>query len=190
MRPQQIVSVEPRVLRRGWSTIPALARTISDLIDRHGWNEAVLCERVAGALERVIDDLDWLPGALRHPARNSYRRELLHEAADGRFSIGCFIWGPGQQTPIHDHRSWGVMGVAIGAVQSVSFYPVQSGMLVPGPVEEVVAGQCAWVHPEGGDIHRVGAGEDEPAVSIHVYGSRFNRVCRNRYHADGTVLTR
>jgi predicted metal-dependent enzyme (double-stranded beta helix superfamily) len=167
-----------------------LTRGISDLIDRHGWNEAALCERVAGALEAAIDEPDWLPHVLRRPALNSYRRELLYEAADGRFSIGCFIWGPGQYTAIHDHRSWGVMGVVIGAVQSVSFYPVQSGMLVPGPVEEVSAGHCAWVHPEGGDIHRVGIGDAAMAVSIHVYGSRFDRVCRNRYRADGTVQSR
>jgi len=176
-------------LRRSWTPIPLLARRISSLIAAHRRDEPALCAGVAGALAEIVDVPDWLPRDFRRPAPNSYRRELLHEAEDGSFSIGCFVWGPGQQTPIHDHRCWGVMGVAFGAVESVSFYPVQSGMLVPGPAEIVPAGFCAWVHPEGGDIHRVGAAGAETSISIHVYGTRFAKVCRNRYLPDGAILS-
>jgi len=177
-------------LRRAWTPIPALARRISGIVAAHRWDEAALCAGVAGALSEIVEVPDWLPRDLRRPAPNTYRRELLHEAEDGSFSIGCFVWGPGQQTPIHDHRCWGVMGVAVGAIQSVSFYPLQSGALVPGPAEETPYGNCVWIHPEGGDIHRVGAAGAETAVSIHVYGTRFSRVCRNRYMPDGTVQPR
>jgi predicted metal-dependent enzyme (double-stranded beta helix superfamily) len=171
------------------SPIPALARRISAIVAAHGQDEAAICVWVSKALAEVVLNPDWIPYALRRPSAAGYRRELLHEAEDGSFSIGCFIWGPYQQTPIHDHRCWGVMGVAFGAVESVSFYPVQSGMLVPGPAEIVPAGFCAWVHPEGGDIHRVGAAGAETSISIHVYGTRFAKVCRNRYLPDGAILS-
>ena len=81
------------------------------------------------------------------------------------------------------------MGVAVGTVEQVTFYPAQSGMLFPGPVETLGAGCCCWIDPYGGDIHRVGASGGKTAISIHVYGTRFDRVCRNRYRADGTVIS-
>jgi predicted metal-dependent enzyme (double-stranded beta helix superfamily) len=167
-----------------------LAHEISLCVTDHGWNEAILCAQVARALADSVEEVDLLPRDLLRPAANTYRRELLYEAPDGSFSIGCFVWDTGQQTPIHDHRCWCVMGVVRGAVQSVSYFPVASGALVPGAVDVTAAGCCDWIHPEGGDIHRVGAAGNEMAVSLHVYGARFGRVCRNRYRLDGTVENR
>lgn len=190
MQPYQIAPVVPAGRRGDRSTITALARGITDCVTDHGSNEAILCARVARILAEAVDDSGWLPRDLMRPAAASYRRELLYEAPDGSFSVGCFVWGIGQQTPIHDHRCWGVIGVAVGAIQSVSYFPTASGALVPGAVDVTSAGGCAWVHPEGGDIHRVGGSGDETAVSIHVYGARFARVCRNRYRLDGTVESR
>lgn len=184
------LTVGAAALRGNSTPIPALANRISRLVAAYRWSEDALCANVADALAEIVDMPDWLPPDLRRPAPDTYRRELLHEQEDGSFSIGCFVWGPGQQTPIHDHRCWCVTGVAIGAIQSVSFYPLPSGALVPGVVDETAAGSCLWLHPEGGDIHRVGAAGNHTAISIHVYGSRFSRVCRNRYLPDGTIQTR
>jgi predicted metal-dependent enzyme (double-stranded beta helix superfamily) len=190
VQPYQIVTFAPAGRRRDGTAIAALARDISGCVTDYGWNEDVLCAQVAQILADCVEASDWLPRELLRPSAQSYRRELLYEAPDGSFSIGCFVWGIGQQTPIHDHRCWCVMGVASGAVQSVSYFPVASGALVPGSVDVTSAGNCAWLHPEGGDIHRVGAAGDETAVSVHVYGARFGRVSRNRYRPDGTVENR
>lgn len=35
-----------------------------------------------------------------------------------RFSIVSFVWGPGQATPIHDHRVWGAIGMLRGAEEN------------------------------------------------------------------------
>jgi predicted metal-dependent enzyme (double-stranded beta helix superfamily) len=190
VQPYQPVGFAPAWPSRSWTPVPLLVRRIERLVAAYRLDEDALCAQVAGVLGELVDAPDWLPRELLRATPNTYRRELLHEAEDGSFSIGCFVWGPGQQTPIHDHRCWCVMGVAVGAVESVSFYPMQSGALVPGPVDETPAGQCAWIHPEGGDIHRVGAAGQTMAVSLHVYGARFSRVCRNRYLSDGTVWSR
>ena len=169
---------------------------LRDFLDRFGAlldeapEETAILAQGGQLLGELISVDDWLPAAYARPDPERYQQYLLHADARQRFSLVSFVWGPGQQTPIHDHRCWGVMGVAVGAIQSVSFYPLQSGALVPGPAEETPYGSCVWIHPEGGDIHRVGAAGAEAAVSIHVYGTRFSRVCRNRYLPDGTVQPR
>jgi 3-mercaptopropionate dioxygenase len=167
--------------------IPALAARVVAILNAYRENESALCSAVAVALAQAIGDAGWIPQALRVPAPTTYRRELLHEAGDGSFSIGCFVWGPGQRTPIHDHRCWGVIGGAVGMLEAVSFIP-RAGGFVLAPVERIRQGTCAWLHPADGDIHQVGAAEATTAVSIHVYGARLDTVCWRRYNPDGTVL--
>ena len=168
--------------------IPDLAAAMALIIRRLAHDEPQLCRAVAAALAPVIRSAAWLGPALRRPRPDSYRRHCLHEAPDGAFSIGCFVWGPGQRTPIHDHRAWGVIGTAIGEIECTGFVAGPGGLLVASPPEFLAEGACAWIHPAGGDIHRVGAAGGTAALSIHVYGCRFDEVCRQRYAPDGTVL--
>jgi predicted metal-dependent enzyme (double-stranded beta helix superfamily) len=169
--------------------LPALVATVAAITRTYEGDEVAICIRVAEALAGAARDPGWIGPALRVPSATTYRREKLYQAPDGSFSIGCFVWGPGQRTPIHDHRAWGVVAVAAGALESVAFFPTGSGRLVVGAAEILGTGTSSWLHPEGGDIHRIGAAGGETAISIHVYGCRIDAVCRRRYLPDGTVLT-
>jgi hypothetical protein len=68
-------------------------------------------------------------------------------------------------------------GVAEGALLEETF-TLAGDRLVAGPARVIARGHSSWCHPEGGDIHRVGAAEDAPALSIHIYGNALDRVCR------------
>ena len=141
-----------------------------------------LCRDVAASLAPALRDPTWLPADLTIPDPSSYRRERLHEEDDGAFSIGCFVWGAGQATPIHDHRSWGVAGVLVGTLREESFVRGASGKLEKlGPDAILRAGEIGAVDPGLGDIHRIGAATGEVSISIHVYGSRLAEICRTRY---------
>jgi predicted metal-dependent enzyme (double-stranded beta helix superfamily) len=138
--------------------------------------------QIGASLRPLLAERGWIAPELLHPRREGYRRELLYEDEAGAFSIGCFVWGAGQATPIHDHRSWGVMGVLSGTLQSENFAIGASGRLErSAPAELLHAGQVSWLDPTVGDIHRISAGTDDVDVSIHVYGCRFVDVCRARY---------
>jgi predicted metal-dependent enzyme (double-stranded beta helix superfamily) len=154
-----------------------------------------ICRDAAASLAPSLQDPTWLPAALMIADPRGYRRELLHEEDDGAFSIGCFVWAPGQATPIHDHRCWGVAGVLVGALREESFVSDLRGVLEKtGPDAILRAGDIGAVEPAPGDagglaapalgdIHRVGAATDGVSVSIHVYGTRFAEVCGTRYAA-------
>jgi len=159
--------------------ISALSESISTLVGR-GADDAALCREIARLLPDFLARAHELPDALRRPDPAGYRRSLLHEAADGGFSIGCFVWSPGQCSPIHDHTGWGVIGVAAGALRETS-YRLENGHPVAEGSQRLARGACAWCLPDEGDIHQVGADGDEIALSIHVYGARFASVCRTLY---------
>ena len=163
--------------------VPALSDNISTLLRRTA-DSAVLCREIALLLPAFLAQAHRLPEELRRPDPNGYRRSLLHEDYDGAFSIGCFVWSPGQYTPIHDHTGWGVIGVAAGALRETS-YSLENGHPVAQGSKRLASGVCAWCLPDEGDIHRVGADGTETALSIHIYGARFATVCRTRYAEAG-----
>lgn len=142
--------------------------------------------RIADLLTDMLRTGDFAPHLLS-PMPRGYRREVLHDEPGGRFSIGCFVWGPGQQTPIHDHNAWGVIAVAQGALLSETFV-LDQGIPSRTGIARLQAGETAWVHPATGDIHRIGAGLPQVCVSVHVYGCSFDTVCRNRYAEEAAAL--
>ncbi|PTQ66127.1 putative metal-dependent enzyme (double-stranded beta helix superfamily) [Sphingomonas sp. PP-CE-3G-477] len=160
---------------------------IGTLLDRTR-DERSLLEEGSTALGRLVAHDDWLPEAYAAPNPDRYSQYLLHCDSRERFSVVSFVWGPGQATPIHDHRVWGLVGVLRGAELSERFarYP-DGGLHAVGAIERLEAGEVEAVSPSVGDIHRVSnAFDDRVSISIHLYGSNIGAVERATYDAAGT----
>jgi predicted metal-dependent enzyme (double-stranded beta helix superfamily) len=138
-------------------------------------------------LATLIQHDDWLPEAYAAPDPVRYRQYLLHGDAGARFSVVSFVWGPGQATPIHDHRTWGLIGILRGAELVESFAHDGEGALrSTGPGAVVTSGRINAVSPRIGDIHRVAnAFDDRVSISIHVYGADIGTVRRATYDGNG-----
>jgi predicted metal-dependent enzyme (double-stranded beta helix superfamily) len=105
-----------------------------------------------------------------------YASHLLHAEPDGSFSVCALVWRPGQQTPIHDHVTWCVVGVLQGleyeelyALGADGSHLIEAGRSVNRP------GEVTGFAPPG-DIHRVRNHGTEIAVSLHVYGADISRL--------------
>ena len=151
-------------------------------------DERLILEEGGALLEKLVAHDDWLPDAYAAPDPTRYRQYLLHCDSRERFSVVSFVWGPGQATPIHDHRVWGLVGMLRGAELSERFarYP-DGGLHAVGAIERLEAGEVEAVSPSVGDIHRVSnAFDDRVSISIHLYGSNIGAVERATYDAAGT----
>jgi predicted metal-dependent enzyme (double-stranded beta helix superfamily) len=118
-----------------------------------------------------------------HPDR--YARNLVYQAPDGNLSLYTLVWSPGQWTPVHDHGSWGVVGVLEGVLEERSFVRLSPDrgasagiQLVRGGVILLARGAVTSFVPNPDHIHLTGVPLDRPrAVSLHLYGrtmSSFN----------------
>lgn len=155
---------------------------------------------LAGArvhLARLIVRDDWLPAACARPLPDRYAQYPLHIDAQRRFSVVSFVWGPGQRTPVHDHCTWGLVGMLRGAEWCDEYHlspdheaggapagiPMRSGhrhLLRPGQIDAV--------SPTLGDWHQVAnALSDAPSISIHVYGGDIGAQRRHRLDEQGRV---
>jgi predicted metal-dependent enzyme (double-stranded beta helix superfamily) len=161
----------------------------AQLIEAAKGDEAVVLERGALLLADLVAHDDWLPAEFAKPDPARYQQYLLHCDSSERFSVASFVWGPGQATPIHDHRVWGLVGVLRGSELNESFVRDEAGHLVPhGTPARLKVGAVAAVSPRVGDVHRVANAErDQPSISIHVYGGNIGAVERATYDTAGNA---
>ena len=170
---------------------PRLLHFVTQMDDllRRTSNEAAILERGKVLLEQLVMQDDWLPEEYAQPNPERYQQFLLYADPEDRFSVVSFVWGPGQATPIHDHTVWGLVGMLRGAELTQAFAQNEQGHWVAsGEKIRLEPGQVEAVSPTIGDVHRVwNALDDQPSISIHVYGANIGKVRRHVFHEDGTV---
>lgn len=165
----------------------AFIGALAELIDSNP-REGDLLHRGGKLLGQLVTHDDWLPEEFARPDPERYQQYLLHADSRQRFSIVSFVWGPGQSTPIHDHRVWGLIGMLRGAEYSQGFKRNAEGALIAdGGRVQLRPGQVEAVSPKIGDIHQVSnAFADQVSISIHVYGANIGAVRRAVYQPDGS----
>ena len=165
----------------------AFIGALAELLDSDP-REGDTLHRGGQLLQQLVSYDDWLPDEYAQPDPERYQQFLLHADSRQRFSIVSFVWGPGQQTPIHDHRVWGLIGMLRGAEYSQSYVRGAGNALVPdGPRIRLEPGHVEAVSPRIGDIHQVSnAFADQVSISIHVYGANIGAVHRAVYQPDGS----
>ena len=149
------------------------------LVECRGNAETDVLEPARDLLTQLVRHDDWLPApfAAADPAR--YRQYLLYGDPLDRFSLVSFVWGPGQQTPVHDHLVWGLIGMLRGEEIEVP-YAADGSRLLAGEAEHLRPGMVDAVSPTIGDIHTVAnALADRPSISIHLYGGNIGKIRRH-----------
>jgi 3-mercaptopropionate dioxygenase len=112
----------------------------------------------------------------REGSPDGYVCHTLHTEPDGAFSVCAVVWRPGQQTPIHDHVAWCVVGVLQGAESEELFALRDGGTALEQVGSRLTAvGDVSGFAPPG-DIHRVTNRDSVVAISLHVYGADIARL--------------
>ncbi|MEQ7919128.1 hypothetical protein ABQX22_08015 [Xanthomonas sp. WHRI 1810A] len=165
----------------------AFIGALAELIDSNP-REGDLLHRSSTLLGQLVSFDDWLPDECAVPDPQRYQQFLLHADSRQRFSIVSFVWAPGQTTPIHDHRVWGLIGMLRGAEYSQGYARDADGRLEKqGSPIRLEPGQVETLSPRSNDIHQVSnAFDDQVSISIHVYGANIGAVRRAVYQPDGT----
>ena len=111
-----------------------------------------------------------------------YARNKVYCSDDNSLSLFTMVWGPGQWTPVHDHGTWGVVGIVKGSLEERSYIRMDdmvrpdSGIdLRRGGNVLLGRGSVTTFVPNPDHIHKTGVSvQNEQAVSLHLYGSAMN----------------
>ncbi|MCS6801460.1 MAG: cysteine dioxygenase family protein [Chloroflexota bacterium] len=176
--------------RIGSPTLSALVQEIRAIV-RAGGEAGRVAGDVAQALRPYLGRADLLLPSQEEPDPTRYRQHILHVEEDGAFSIVSLVWTRGQETSIHDHVSWCVVGVHRGR-EDETRYRLDAGRNALIELETVTSdvGAIAALTPPG-DIHKVANRSTDLTISIHIYGADIGKLgssIRRRY--DLPVVSR
>ena len=171
---------------RNISRLRDFSYSFTQLIEQVGQDEDRIFTDGKVLLTELINHDDWLPDEFARPNPETYQQYLLYCDPFERFSVVSFVWGPGQETPVHDHSVWGMVGVMRGAEFCEEFYlDPKSNRLQPNGKHQLHCGDIDLVSPRIGDIHKVSnAHSDRTSISIHIYGANIGSVSRHVYEPD------
>ena len=111
-----------------------------------------------------------------------YARNAIHIAPSGNLSLFALVWLPGQWTPVHDHGSWGVVGIVRGVLEERSYMSATGEIMADrdirlkrGGVVLLNPGSVSSFVPNPDHIHMTGVpAEREGCISLHLYGRNMN----------------
>ena len=158
---------------------------MTQLISKEVEESVVLLEGQT-LLENLVKTDAWLPDFCAQPHDKYYQQYLLHADPLERFSVVSFVWGIGQQTPIHDHGVWGLIGMLRGMESEQRYRRNDEGKWgVDGGEMTLRPGDVRCITPSTGDVHRVRNGDpDGVSISIHVYGGNIGGIRRHVFDPD------
>jgi len=135
-----------------------------------------------------------LPGRFHRIRPEGYARRLLHRDDELGYTAVVMTWGPGQQTPLHDHAGiWCVEGVVSGRMDVTQFDLVdETGgeyrFEERGCVHASVGSAGCLIPPF--EYHILANAIDEPSITLHVYGGEMTSCHIFEPRADGRYARR
>jgi 3-mercaptopropionate dioxygenase len=160
---------------------------------REGGGEEIVTEKVAALLRSLLREGDVLDPRYTTPKTDSYVLYPIWVEPDGSFSIASAVWDVGQVTPVHDHGTWGVIGIYRGVEHEARFRRVGAGageMFHQTDERDIKPREVIVCCTSDQDIHKVACGSNVPCVGIHVYGADIGTLRRHVYNIQtGDVRT-
>ncbi len=163
------------------------------LASANGDRERVVRE-LAPLVKRVVWDDALFDEKYRAEPENGRPRYLYHAAPDGSLQVYIVEFAPGMPTPVHDHVTWGLIGIAGGEQRTARYIRIDDGKNHEQATLELISDEVltrgavySLLPPE--DIHRIETVGDSPSYSLHVLGVDLGRQKRNIYDPETGEVT-
>ena len=173
-------------------TLEQFIADMQELVDT-GVDQQKLFDKGSVYLERLVTTPEAIPEEYRVPAGSRGRRAThgsyaLYRGA-GLF-VSSVVWGPGDHVGPHDHKTWGMIGVAGNAIQETRFRRVDDrdredyARLEKDRTTLVKPGDVSLLVPDIDEIHQMDNFSDRNTFEIHVYGEDLVGLNRCRFNLD------
>lgn len=141
-------------------------------------------------LQRALHGPGWTDPQYAGVGESGRPGYQYYRSPDGALNVYGVLFELGHPTPVHDHVTWGLIGVYSGRQHTTRYRRLDDGS-TPGHcavdlVEDAVLTHGATyplLPPH--DIHRIGALGDQPGLSIHVLGADLARQRRRIFDVAG-----
>ena len=164
---------------------------MQELVDSQP-DQQKLFDRGSTYLEKLVTTPGAIPEEYLRPVRSgpapNHGSYAIHRGP-GLF-VSSVVWGPGDHIGPHDHRTWGMIGVAGNAIQETRYRRVDDrdredvARLEKDRTTLVKPGDVSLLVPEVDEIHAMDNFSDRATFEIHVYGTDLVGLDRCSYNLD------
>lgn len=167
--------------------VRAFVDTVKEVVEAASSPEHA-CDALRPRFAELLADPEWLPDEFARDVPDGgmgggIGQWLLYRAGDGSLSLFSLVVPPGQETPVHDHLAWGLVGLYRGTQDEEVFEPV-GGALELVERRTLEPGDFYALIPPTEDVHRVRTTSPETSVSIHLLTNDTGCVWRHRYEPE------
>lgn len=163
-------------------------------------DDAERVELLKPTFQKLLQSEGWLPEEYAQPAETTgmgggIGAYALYRAKDASLCLFSFVIPPGTTTPVHDHGSWGLVGLYRGRQHETYYHRTDDGSVEGRAVLELMekqtieAGEFYPLLPGVRDIHSVGSTDDGPSISIHLLANDTGCTDRRRYDVAAQTVT-
>ena len=163
----------------GLTSCPELNHFLRSMqaIASEGLDPKTAASRAVKANEELLASAFQLPEELEQVEPSAaYTRNLVYRDPGSQLAVIVIVWGPFQETGIHDHLNWGTVSVLEGKVHEINYELEESD----DPARVRLAATDATLYEEGqirsitppprSNIHKMGNPSWKRAVTLHSYG--------------------
>ncbi len=138
-----------------------------------------LVGRVVPAMQKLLSNQQLLNRDFVRALMDGHTDGRVYTSPVNRFFVQVFVWPPGCKTPIHDHNTWGVMGVYHNKLKVSEFaadYTYEPGRFDLELKDQYVAdrGMISVLTCPDDEVHHIENPTEDYSYSIHVYGDELN----------------
>lgn len=175
-------------------TISAFIRDAEQAIATANGDRERVVRELQPLVERVVWDDDLFDEKYRAEPEHGRPRYMYHSAPDGSLQIYIVEFAPGMPTPVHDHVTWGLIGIAGGEQRTARYSRTddrsdESRATLELISDEVLSRGAVYPLLPPDDIHRIETVGDTPSYSLHVLGVDLKRQKRNIYDPETGDVT-
>lgn len=164
-------------------TLDAYVREVRRIVDL-GLPASETVPRIEEANHGILSGGFRLPDEYRTLATGvPYTRNLVAQCPRHRFSVIAILWGPFQETRVHDHLNWCVVKVLEGLCHAVDYDRLDDesrpgfAELAIRETQLVPAGTvCGLLPPARTNIHKMANATAGTSISLHTYGDPGSRA--------------
>lgn len=148
---------------------------------------------------RLLADRAWLSTAFRQASPKSgmgggISSWLVYRSADRSLTLMSLVVPPGSATPVHDHLSWGLVGLYDGTQEERVYREVGGSGDGHGELELVIVrqlqvGQFYDLIPPENDIHSVKTTSPTPSISLHLLANDIGCIWRHTYDPEKSAIS-
>jgi 3-mercaptopropionate dioxygenase len=175
-------------------TIGAFVEDAKRILGGANGDRQRVVEELTPLVERVVWDDGLFDERYRAEPENGRPRYMYHSEPDGSLQVYVVEFAPGMPTPVHDHVTWGLIGVCGGEQRTARYKRTDDGSDPTRATLELIDDSVLMrgaVYPllPPDDIHRIETVGDTPSYSLHVLGVDLGRHKRNIYDPETGEVT-